>query len=140
MHGNIYVKNGNSGVYLYTSKQGQRLPQLLKSALVRGTGRWGDTKTLTSIIYQELIQSKMLELNGTGISSQLEDNDQYILVVDDVKELVGAFLEDGTLKGKWTFSEFISKNGKDLEWNSLVRRPYRNESLNLNHLAANYEL
>jgi hypothetical protein len=121
--GNIVVKYPNKQlVYLYTAKDGGRLPKILKNSLIRARERWGDTQTLARIIFSELTQREPLGLNGYGISPTLMDNDNYILAVDDKTEMIGAFAETGQRRGLWTFGEFIDKSELSLEWNKLIPR------------------
>ena len=118
--GNIYIKNENGGIYLYTAKDGSRLPKILKKALIRGRGKWGDTASLTRVIFSEMTQNEPLSLNGYGISTQLTDNEEFILVVDDRKEKVGIFGESGRMYTSLSFESLVDRPDLNLEWNRIV--------------------
>lgn len=107
--GNIYVKHGNGkGVYLYTAKFGHVLPSIVKSALTRVKGQWGDTPSITRAIFAELIQKDVFNINDAGISTSLVDNENFILVVDDKKKLIGVFGESGHCYSIYNFQQFLA--------------------------------
>lgn len=118
--GSIYVKSGKSGVYLYSNKDGPKLPIILKNALTRGKGRWGDTPSLTRIIFSEMIQKDVFGTNSYAISPALLDNENFILVVDDVKSIVGIFGESGNCYAKYTYDQFISMPDAKLDFMKLT--------------------
>ena len=126
--GNIYVKFGNGGLYLYTHKEGVRLPKILKRALVRGRSRWGDTQSLTHVIYSEMVQNDVLKSTAFGISTQLGDNDHFILVVDDKAEMVGVFGESGKVYKTYTFQEYVETDDAKLEWNKMTNARIADEN------------
>lgn len=137
MRGNIYIKNSpSSGVYLHTAKDGQKLPKLLKDALLRGKGRWGDTATLSRVIFGEMIQRDILTSSSAyGISTTLPDNENFILVVDDQKELIGIFDETGHRYKRYTFEEFVTLEDRKLEWVNMLSHHF--DDTNTNHTNAN---
>src|SRR5277367_1592057 len=116
---NVYIKHGSSGVYLYTQTRGDSLPKILRSALLRGRKRWGNTPVLTRIVFGEMIGSDVLNLDGFGISTELSDNDKYILVVDDQGERVGIFTESAKCLGFLPFEEYVNLPDDMLNWRSL---------------------
>lgn len=81
--GNIHIKEkGGKDIYLYTHWTGEALPSILKSALVRGKGRWSDESYLTRIIFSEMIQDDVMSETGYGISTYKTDSNHEDLVVD----------------------------------------------------------
>ncbi len=117
----IYIKHpDNKGVYLHTQKMGTALPKILHRALIRGRERWGDTPTLTRIIFSEMTQSNVLEKNGFAISTTLMDNEQWLLVVDDREEKIGIFGESGSCYKMFSLNEFCGLKEADCEWNRLI--------------------
>lgn len=113
---NIFIKNSNNtGVYLY-SKMGDKLPVVLQNALKRGKDRWGDTPTMTRIIFSEMIQNDVLGNTGFGISNSIMDNDHLILVVDDANCRIGVFGETGRKWISYTYQQFISLTTRQLDW------------------------
>ncbi len=122
---NIVVKYpNNQRLYLYTNSKGTTLPKILAKALQRGRDRWGDTGSLARIIFAEMIQNDVLGKTGCAITPVLQDNDQLLLVIDDVKEIVGIFGESGTQYAKFGFADFCARTERDLEWPRLCGRYY----------------
>jgi hypothetical protein len=119
--GNIFVKfSPTRGVYLYTQRQGAVTPAILKRALTRGRNRWGDTTSLSHVIYGEMAQAHILETEGYGITPVIVDNDEPILVVDDANERVGIFFEGGRLYRAWKYTEFIAIPDRELTFEVLA--------------------
>lgn len=118
--GNIFVKQPGGGVYLYTQNRGDKLPKILKEALIRGRSKWGNTAVMTRIIFGEMVQSDVMNLDGFAISTQLSDNDFYVLVLDDARERVGIFNESGHHIRKYTYEEFILWPDSKLDWVTLA--------------------
>lgn len=85
---NVYVKDGESGTYLYTHWSGTELPQILATALRRGRGRWDDGQYLARIIFCQMIKGAESEATGYGISANVVDGDDRIIVVDPGTQLV----------------------------------------------------
>jgi len=82
--GNIIVKDGKSEVFLYSHWTGSDLPEVLKSALKRGKGRWDDGQYLARIIFCEMVKGNEMDETGFGISSIIGDGGTDITVnVDD---------------------------------------------------------
>lgn len=119
--GNIYVKHSpTSGVYLSTATKGDILPKILQTALVRGRDRWGDTSSLTRIIFEEMTQKSFLGKTGFGISPMLGDNENFILVVDDKNEKIGSFGENGQVFKMFTFAQLLGFTPDQLTWRNLT--------------------
>jgi hypothetical protein len=114
--GNIYVKQADGGIYLYTQNRGDKLPQILKMALLRGKSRWGNTPVMTRIIFGEMVQNDVLNMDGFAISTQLSDNDHYLLVVDDAKERVGLFSESGQCFKVYSYEAYVELADTKLTW------------------------
>ncbi len=104
--GNIYIKDGPVGVYLYTHWGRDTLLEALRNALVRGERRWEDPPYLARVIFCEMLKAEGGDLDGTsglGISSILGDGADFVLEVDCDKRTVekrGSF-------ASVTFSQFI---------------------------------
>lgn len=81
--GNIHIKEeSGKSIYLYTHWNGELLPQILRDALDRGRGRWGDESYLTRIIFSEMIREDVLGETGYGISTYRGDYNHEDIVVD----------------------------------------------------------
>lgn len=93
--GNIKVGK----VYLYTHWGGSEITEILKSALIRGKGRWNDEPYLTRIIFCEMIKDDVMGDTGYGISTVICDNEYPILDVDCAKQTVNGI----------PFKEFIKE-------------------------------
>jgi hypothetical protein len=100
----MVFEDGNK-IYFYTHWAGSELPNTLKSALIRGKGRWDDEPYLARIIFSEMIQDEIFDTTGYGISPYLGDNEHPIIVVNPSKQTVNI---DGI--GEWSFEEFIKTN------------------------------
>lgn len=83
--GNIQVREGPSdnGVFFYAHWAGSDLPEIVKAALKRGRGRWGDTPYLARIIFSELIKDSIEGETGYGISTSECDPEHPLIIVDD---------------------------------------------------------
>jgi hypothetical protein len=114
--GNVFVKQSNGGVYLYTQSRGHKLPNILRQALIHGKNRWGNTPVLTRIIFGEMMSNDVFNVDGFSISTELADNDNYILVVDDVNERIGVFTENGSCLRTLSYEEFITLGDSKLTW------------------------
>ena len=111
--GNIKLKYGRGGpVYLYTHWRGYDLPEIVQSALKRGQDRWGDESYLARIIFDELVDEPRTELTGFGISTEIEDNEHDVIVVDLDNNKVSFETEDGDPANSprsktYTFSNYV---------------------------------
>lgn len=111
---NIYVKDGDVGVWLYTHWAGYKQPAVLRQALRDGRDRWDDTFYLGRIIFDRMIGKEQGTLTGYGISARIGDNEYPILIVDPDAKTVqlgneptesGAPLPYGHA---WTFEEWCA--------------------------------
>lgn len=118
--GNIYVKQPSGGIYLYTQSRGNKLPNILRQALLHGKSRWGNTPVLTRIIFGEMMSNDVLNVDGFAISTELSDNDNYILVVDDSNERIGIFTEAGGCLRTFSYEEFITIGDAKLSWKAIT--------------------
>ena len=109
--GNIVLDFGSQRfIYLYTHWQGSHLAEILRAALSRGRGRWGDAAYLARIVFSEMVRDELLEVVGYGLSPYLTDNEHDLLVVDLVGSRV-LLCEGENLKAvrrTWTFDEFVA--------------------------------
>ena len=73
--GQIAISQGDGTcVYLYSHWDGSRLPEILKSALIRGKNRWGDSCYLARIIFCEMVKGREMEETGFGIDTAVHDD------------------------------------------------------------------
>lgn len=78
---NIVVTDRHNHIVLYAHWAGTELPNILKSALKRGEGRWDDFQYLTRIIFCEMIKDDVMGTTGYGISQQFGDGEDRVLTV-----------------------------------------------------------
>jgi len=97
-------------VFLYTHWGGSDIKKDLKKALEKHE-RWDDEPYITRIIFDVLSEGKQGDSTGFGISTEICDNDNYILEVDvDNQEIIEWETDDLTVeKERWTFEKFISE-------------------------------
>lgn len=100
--GNVLIKENaeDKGIYLYTHWSGTELPDVVKSALARGKGRWGDTPYLTRIIFSDMIRDDIDGETGYGIGSHEVDGNHPTIILNDGAHTVT--IEDV----RWTYKEF----------------------------------
>jgi hypothetical protein len=79
---NIIVKDGSEQVCLYTHWGGYGLPEVLRSAFIRGEDRLDDFQYLTRIIFCEMVKDEILETTGFGITVEVGDGGDQIIIVD----------------------------------------------------------
>lgn len=85
-------------ICFYSHWGGEDLPEVLKSALVRGKSRWDDPYYLARIIFSEMIKDDVLGLTGFGIQPDVEEEEYETLYVDLRKRTVnGESYEDYVL-------------------------------------------
>lgn len=119
---NVVVKDRESRVYLYTHWSGSELPETVRSALVRGQGRWSDGQYLARIIFCEMVKGSEMDTTGFGISAQIGDNEYPVLLVDCDKGLVTLEAEpDGSHAPKEPISLNIGDYAalKSASWDTL---------------------
>jgi hypothetical protein len=118
--GNVYVMDGEVGVYLYSHWTGSELPGIVATALASpaGRNRWTDGQYLARIIFDHMTGGERRE-TGFGISARLGDNEHPIIVVDPQHQRVrlaeqGSEREavwDDFTKDVWpSFEAFIAAN------------------------------
>lgn len=107
--GNIVLHDKGAKIYLYTHWSGSNIQEVLKRALIKGRGRWGDPDYLHRVIFQELI-GKNTDVTGFGLSTRLGDNEHPLLNVD-------AHVTDGAVWSddipKCTFKAYIGEGSDD---------------------------
>jgi hypothetical protein len=84
--GNIVFRAPES-IYLYTHWEGSRLPELCIEAVLAAKPRWGDQAYATRIALTTLI-GKVEGEHGWGVSTEVQDNEHYILEVDWINRRV----------------------------------------------------
>ncbi len=109
-----------AGIYMYTHWSGSFLPAIVRAALKRGQGRWGDSQYLARIIFCELVQESVMEETGFGLSTQIGDNEHAIVRVDDTKQRVSFHDAGGECNPKdkgtasWSYEEFVAAKDQAL--------------------------
>lgn len=97
-------------IYFYAHWDGSTLPEILRTALVRGKDRWDDASYLNRIIFSEMIKNDWEETSGYGISTYLTDNEHAIINVDTTNKIV-------KIGGnKWSFEDYVKDSKKDLDY------------------------
>jgi len=126
---NIVIKQNSGGegkdsrIYLYTHYSGYQLPEVLKSALIRGKDRWNDEPYLARIIFCEMASGDMNGLTGLGISTYETDGGYALLVVDaetQTVEVQGKPQYGGGLK--FSFEEYVAIEFEDDAWDCLAQK------------------
>jgi len=109
---NVFVKQEQSGVYLYTHWSGTELPATLQAALnsPQGRGRWNDAAYLTRIIFCQMVKGDEDGGTGYGISVFTPDGEDRVLEVDPDLRRVDVRGRTG-----WTFDEFCNISGSELD-------------------------
>jgi hypothetical protein len=123
--GNVFFVDNASGkqldgIYMYTHWSGGFLPAIVRAALKRGEGRWGDSQYLARIIFCGLVHEAVMEETGFGLSTQIGDNEHAIIRVDDTKERVSFHAAGGERNPKdkalasWSYEEFVAAGDQAL--------------------------
>lgn len=100
IRGNIKCVADGHTIYFYTHWRGSDLPNLLRTALVKGKSRWSDGPYLNRVIFQTMIGDDKGE-TGFAIWGNVCDNENPIVTVDHDAETV-------EVSGKtWTFAEYV---------------------------------
>jgi len=108
MWGNILIKNNNGmGIFLSTKHKGSLLLQIVQNCLKKNQKIWGQTGVFTHLMYLEMTQGHGDSFKDFSISTEMSENDTWIVGVDDKKQLVGMFFEDGRLLRSWDFKIFL---------------------------------
>jgi len=109
------------GIYMYTHWSGSTLPLIVRDALERGRGRWGDPQYLARVVFCELVKDSVLDETGYGLSTRLGDNEHVIVRVDDLTSRV-SFHEPGKERqprdpglASWSFEEYLAARTADTE-------------------------
>ncbi len=108
------------GIYMYTHWSGGFLPALVRAALARGQGRWGDSQYLARIIFCELIAENVMEETGFGLSTRIGDNGHSVVRVDDKAQRVSFHTpgreRDPKDKGlaSWSYQAFVAAGDQAL--------------------------
>lgn len=123
--GNVFFVDGVSGkqlagIYMYTHWSGGFLPAIVRAALKRGEGRWGDSQYLARIVFCELVQEAVMEETGFGLSTEIGDNEHAIIRVDDTKQRVSFHAAGGERNPKdkalasWSYQDFVDAGDQAL--------------------------
>lgn len=101
-------QDGKNRVYLYGHWLGNPT-EVLRSALIRGKGRWTDTEYLTRIIFCEMVKGHEMDETGFGIGTEKHgDIEHPIPVLDCDKQTISWELTDNPA-GSMTFAEFCKQ-------------------------------
>jgi len=116
---NIYIKQEgrkDEGIYLYTRSGGSGLPFVLQGALKRGESRWNDESYLARIIFCEMIQTRVMDETGYGISIYPPDNEYPLLVVDCASQEVSVSdcPYNGEERKKTKFADFVKLTEEEI--------------------------
>jgi hypothetical protein len=106
----VYDERG-SAVYLYTHWRGSEIYRVAKTVLALRE-RWDDVAYLTRMLFCELVRGEEFGSTGFGISTFLCDNEHTIIGIRPSAKEVSFENEDGTLKGKMSFEDFVSRKDK----------------------------
>lgn len=106
--GNIALHDNGVTIYLYTHWGGSDIGSVLRSALIRGRGRWDDAPYLYRVIFQTLI-GKDDGVTGFGLSAGICDNEHPILHVDASTQSVW---RDDATDTKVSFDDYVAKVSK----------------------------
>jgi hypothetical protein len=124
--GNIFfvdrLEGGSlEGIYMYTHWSGSTLPLIVRDALERGRGRWGDSQYLARILFCELVKDSVLDETGFGLGTRLADNEHVVVRVDDLTSRV-SFHEPGKERlprdsglASWSFEEYLAARTAETE-------------------------
>ena len=113
---NVYVKDGEGGVYLYSHWGGTELPGTLQQAMKRKL-RWDDRAYLARIIFCEMVAGQERDETGFGISPDIPDGADRVLIVDCDKKTISDvsmvdssynLLKEPKVFRVYTFEEFIN--------------------------------
>lgn len=101
------VDNDSNEVWLYTHDDGNMLPTILATALLRRWG-WDDAPCLTRIIFETmLVATGSLSSDlGFGISAKCGDGGDRVLLVSVATQLV--IINGDEISRSWTFEEYIA--------------------------------
>lgn len=69
-------------IFFYTHWDAEKLPQVIKDALIRGQDKWDDESYLARIIFSEMIKDNVLDLTGYGIDIQEGQKDLPTITVN----------------------------------------------------------
>jgi hypothetical protein len=100
---NVVVKESGEQVCLYTHWSGYELPGTLRSAMKRGESRLDDSQYLARIIFCEMVRGREMDTTGFGISQNIGDGGNQVIVVDVDNATVT--INDNEAM---TFSDFMS--------------------------------
>lgn len=111
---NVFVRehgHADEGVYLYTHWGGAELAVTVQKALKRAVvgGRTGDGPYLARIVFCEMLVGQGAEAltrtTGHGITTRLQDNDSYGILVLDPDQVSVGFVKAGE-----------ERDGRELQW------------------------
>lgn len=114
--GNVYVKNHEGGIYLYTHWRGSELPEIVRNTLARRQ-RWDDESYLARMVFCDMSKGDHDNDRGYGISNYRTDNQHPIVVIDCEAQTVGFAHEDKEPEcyESWTFEKYIAEKEEKLE-------------------------
>jgi len=124
--GNIFfvdVRQGETfaGIYMYTHWSGSSLPGLVREALKRGRGRWGDAPYLARVVFCELVKDSILEEVGFGLSTKIGDNEHTIVRIDDLAGRVSFHAPGREWRASdpglasWSYEDYLAAPAIELE-------------------------
>ncbi len=103
------IPESKNGVFLYTHWLGSELPVIVQNVLQR-KARWDDPAYLARMVFNAMTRGSEEEETGFGISSELQDNEHPIVVVDCYNQQVG-FMPEYVRGIHWfPFDQYITMN------------------------------
>jgi len=95
-------------VYLYTHWDADRLPEIVKAAMVRGRKVWDDGEYLARVIFCEMIKDEVMGLSGNGISTQPFDAWRRIYINTDERSII--IRDNGKFVINMSFEDYVTKS------------------------------
>lgn len=107
--------NNTGSIYIYSHWSGYEMPTILKDALGKARGRWGDNQYFNRILIDQITKDGRDEETGWGIGLSIGDNSYNILAVDERKKQVSVQTGEGETLRTLTFEEFLALENPQ-EW------------------------
>lgn len=123
--GNVVVSlEDHYPIVLHTAKCGLQIPKMVHRALKRSESKWGNSGAVARVLFGEMTSKDPLGLDGFSIASDITDNDNFILSINDRLQKIGLMTEGPKLFKVYTFEKFLELDERNLEWKTLHRDSY----------------
>ena len=124
--GNIFFVDSRqgetfAGIYMYTHWSGPALPGMVREALARGRGRWGDLPYLARVVFCELVKDSVLEEVGYGLGTRLGGNEHNVVRIDALASRVSFHAPGREWRASdpgvasWSYDEYLAAPAITLE-------------------------